>query len=314
VFLANVLQPLIDFFEAIMKFFHDHVGLTWGTSIIALTIVVRSALLPLTLKQFKSMQRMAHLQPEIKKLQERYKHDKERLNQETMKFYRENKVNPFTSCLPMVAQFPVFISLFYMLRVDLRHDICPDINPPGVAHPKACGASGESSWFFIHDLTSQATGGVLIALMVMYVASQLFSTLLMSTTTDKTQRLIFIAMPFFFVSFVWRFPAGLLVYWITTNLWTIVQQAIVKKRIGPLRPALAEGETQPTLMETLRSLGGGGDSKPAERTKQTPRASGGTRTKERAVARTGGGQPKGRPTGPPPPSPRKKKKRSGRRR
>jgi YidC/Oxa1 family membrane protein insertase len=80
VFFANVLQPLIDFFEAIMKFFHDNAGLSWGTSIIALTIVVRSALLPLTLKQFKSMQRMAHLQPEIKKLQERYKNDKERLN------------------------------------------------------------------------------------------------------------------------------------------------------------------------------------------------------------------------------------------
>jgi YidC/Oxa1 family membrane protein insertase len=311
-FFANVLQPLIDFFEAILKFFHDTVGLTWGTSIIALTVVVRSALLPLTLKQFKSMQRMAHLQPEIKRLQERYKHDKERLNQETMKFYRENKVNPFTSCLPMVAQFPVFISLYYMLRVDLRHDICPQINPEHAAHPKPCGAIGESQWFFIHDLTSQATGGVLIALMVMYVASQLFSTLLMSTTTDKTQRMIFIAMPFFFVSFVWRFPAGLLVYWITTNLWTIVQQAIVKKRIGPLRPPTPEGETPPTLMQTLRESFGAADDRAQERAK--PRSTGGTRAKAPAVARAAGGQPKGRPTGPPPPSPRKKKKRSGRRR
>jgi YidC/Oxa1 family membrane protein insertase len=307
VFLANVLQPLIDFFEAILKFFHDTVSLSWGTSIIALTIVVRSALLPLTLKQFKSMQRMAHLQPEIKKLQERYRHDKERLNQETMKFYRENKVNPFTSCLPMVAQFPVFISLFYMLRVDLRYDICPDVNPPTRHPPVACGAGGEAQWFFIHDLTSRATGGVLIALMVLYVGSQLFSTLLMSTTTDKTQRMIFIAMPFFFVAFVWRFPAGLLLYWITTNLWTIVQQAIIKKRIGPLRPPTPEGESPPTLMETLRSLGGT-DSKPQERPK--PRA----RPQGAAVARAGGGQPKARPAGPPPPSPRKKKKRSGRRR
>ena len=77
------------------------------------------------------MQRLAHLQPEMKKLQERYKGDKERMNQEMMKFYRENKVNPFASCLPMVAQFPVFISLYYMLRTDLRHDICPEINPAG---------------------------------------------------------------------------------------------------------------------------------------------------------------------------------------
>ena len=91
------------------------------------------------------MQRLAQLQPEMKKLQERYKDDKERLNQEMMKFYRENKVNPFASCLPMVAQFPVFISLYYMLRTDLRHDICPEINGRRHAdrNPMPCGASGD---------------------------------------------------------------------------------------------------------------------------------------------------------------------------
>ncbi len=123
------IQPLIDFFEAILLFFHDSIGLGWGFSIIALTILVRACLLPLTFKQFHSMQRLAQLQPEMKKLQERHKGDKERMNQEMMKFYRENKVNPFASCLPMVAQFPVFISLYYMLRLDLRHDMCPQLNP-----------------------------------------------------------------------------------------------------------------------------------------------------------------------------------------
>ena len=83
------------------------------------------------------MQRLAHLQPEMKKLQERFKGDKERMNQEMMKFYRENKVNPFASCLPMVAQFPVFISLYYMLRIDLRYDICPDDQPARVEQPEA---------------------------------------------------------------------------------------------------------------------------------------------------------------------------------
>ena len=115
----NPLQPLIDFFEEILKFFHD-LGLGWGMAIVCLTLLIRMLLLPLTLKQFKSMQSMARLQPEIKKLQERYKNDKERLNQEMMRFYRENKVNPFASCLPMVAQLPVFLSLYYMLRTDLR--------------------------------------------------------------------------------------------------------------------------------------------------------------------------------------------------
>ena len=159
---GNVLQPLIDFFEAILKFFHDSVGLGWGLSIVALTVLVRACLLPLTLKQFKSMQSLAKHQPEIKKLQEKYKNDKERLNQEMMKFYRENKVNPFASCLPIVAQLPVFLALFYMLQADLRRDICPDVNPPSVADPQPCGPGGDGAFLFIPDLTNRATGWVLV--------------------------------------------------------------------------------------------------------------------------------------------------------
>ena len=143
--MADVFKPLIDFFEAILVFFHDSVGFGWGASIVALTVLVRAALLPLTLKQFKSMQNMAKFQPEIKKLQERYKGDRERLNQEMMKFYRENKVNPFASCLPLVAQLPVFLALFYMLQKDLRLRVCPTINPPGTSNPQPCGEGGPPS-------------------------------------------------------------------------------------------------------------------------------------------------------------------------
>src|SRR5918911_3026337 len=109
---ANVLQPLIDFFEGILKFFHDSVGFSWGLSIIFLTFVVRAALVPLTVKQFRSMQALARLQPEIKKLQEKYKDDRQRLNQEMMRFYQEHKVNPLSSCLPVLLQLPFFLSLF----------------------------------------------------------------------------------------------------------------------------------------------------------------------------------------------------------
>ena len=306
-----VIQPLIDFFEWFLQRFHDDLGLGWGWSIIALTILVRAVLLPLTFKQFHSMQRLAQLQPEMKKMQERFKGDKERMNQEMMRFYRENKVNPFASCLPMVAQFPVFISLYYMLRFDLRHDICPDINPQGVAHPQACGQTGESAFLFIKDLTDKATGSTLIILIVLYVGSQLFSTLLMSTTTDKTQRMIFLALPFVFVTFVIQFPAGLLVYWITTNVWTIVQQSIIKKRLGPLRPPPAPGESSPGLFSGLSGLGGGGA--------RVATAGGGdgnvkAASKAKQTAKVGGGEPKGRPASRPPAPPRKKKKRSGRRR
>src|SRR5918912_902377 len=135
--LAYVLQPLIDVFESILKFFAETVGLSWGLSIIALTIVVRAALIPLTLRQFKSMQALQRLSPQIKELQAKYKDDKQRLNQEMMRFYQENKVNPLGSCLPLVMQMPVFLALFYMLRKDLKSDICPGITQYIHSHPGA---------------------------------------------------------------------------------------------------------------------------------------------------------------------------------
>jgi YidC/Oxa1 family membrane protein insertase len=296
VYFANVFQPLIDFFEWILLRFHDGLGLSWGMSIIAMTVVVRAALLPLTFKQFKSMQSLASHAPEMKKLQERYRNDKERLNQEMMKFYRENKINPFASCLPLLAQLPVFLSLFYMLQDDLRVDICGQSAEP-------CGP-GEASFWFINDLTDKASGSELAILIVLYVGSQLLSTLLMSTTTDRTQRMIFLALPFVFVIFVINFPAGLLVYWITTNLWTIVQQAIIRKRLGPIRPPGQESGMG--LGELLR---GGASSSAAADSGRDRRPA-----KDRELVPSGDKQPKGRPSGPPPAPPRRKKKRSGRRR
>src|SRR5438132_10028300 len=161
---ANIFQPLIDVFEAVMKFFHNSVGVPWGWSIVLLTVVIRALLVPLTLKQFHSMQRLQQLQPELKSIQAKYKEDKQRQQQELMKFYRENKVNPLGSCLPLLAQLPVFISLFYMLRSNLRHDICPSINPVHAAHTVPCGAHHGAGFLFIPDLTNKATGAVLVTL------------------------------------------------------------------------------------------------------------------------------------------------------
>lgn len=309
--LGNILQPLIDFFHWFLEFFHDNLGLGWGTSIIALTVLVRAVLLPVTYKSSKSMIRLQQLAPEMKSLQTKYKQDPQRLQQETMKFYRENSVNPFASCLPMIAQLPVFLSLYYMLQADLRRDICPSINPPGQkAIP--CGETDASSFLFIPDLTDKATGGVLVALIVLYVGSQLVSTLLMSATADKNQRRIFLALPFLFVAFIWQFPAGLLVYWITTNLWTILQQSIIKKRLGPLREeAMAAAKAAKEKAELEKDTGKGkGKGKSGGRAlgKLSPTA---------AVASGeggGGGSKSSSTNGPPPAPPRKKKKRSGRRR
>ncbi|HEU5061799.1 MAG TPA: YidC/Oxa1 family membrane protein insertase [Solirubrobacterales bacterium] len=222
---ANILQPLIDIANAVLQFFHDDVGLSWGMSIIALTICTRAVLLPLTYKQLKGMRALQALQPQLKEIQEKYKNDKQRMQQEMMRFYKENKVNPFASCIPLLAQLPVFITLFFLLRDELPDDI----------------GGGEASFWFINDLTAKATGGELIALLVLYVGTQLISGMVMSITADKSQRMLLFALPLIFVPFIISFPAGLILYWITTNVWTIGQQLVIQKVVPPPVTATADG-------------------------------------------------------------------------
>jgi YidC/Oxa1 family membrane protein insertase len=218
---ANLLQPLINIANSVLQFFHNHAGLSWGMSIIALTIFVRALLIPLTYKQLKGMRAMQALQPQIKELQAKYKNDKQRMQQEMMNFYKVNKVNPFASCIPLVAQLPVFITLFYVLRHELPADIGCE-----AGH---CGS--QAAFGFIPDLTAKATGSVLIVLLVLYVGTQLASGYFMSVTADKSQRTMMFVLPLVFVPFVISFPAGLIVYWITTNFWTIGQQYTIQKII-----------------------------------------------------------------------------------
>ncbi len=324
---ANIFQPLIDVFQSVLVFFHDSLGIQWGWSIVLLTVLIRALLLPLTLKQFHSMQRLQRLQPELKAIQAKYKDDKQRQQQELMKFYRENQVNPLGSCLPLVAQLPVFISLFYMLRQSLRKDICPAIqlryqalHHLSPAHTRPCGPHGGASFLFIPDLTNRAFGAVLVILIVLYVGTQLASSLMMSSPTmDKTQRQIMLVMPLFFVIFIFSFPAGVLVYWITTNTWTIGQQYIVKRRLGPVGPPALAGAGAAAVV----------DGKTAA-TRESPASSGGANGSGKEAGSGGGlagllrgrksgddgsaAATKDRPRTAPPPPPRKKKKRSGRRR
>jgi YidC/Oxa1 family membrane protein insertase len=321
---ATIFQPLVDVFEAALKFFHDSIGVPWGWSIVFLTIVVRALLLPLTVKQFHSMQKLQRVTPELKRIQAKYKEDKQRQQQELMKLYQEHGVSPFGSCLPLVAQLPVFIGLYYMLRTSLRGDICPAIQRihqhigPHVAinqsHTVVCGPKGGAGFLFIPDLTNKATGGVLVALIILYVGTQLASSLMMSTPQmDKNQRRLMLLLPLVFVFIIIGFPTGVLVYWITTNLWTMGQQYVIKRRLGPVTPITATAD---------------GDAKAAKGTpageKPSPApngASGGlggllrglTKGDEQREPVAAASRNRPRTTAPPPP-PRKKKKRSGRRR
>jgi YidC/Oxa1 family membrane protein insertase len=293
--IANVLQPLIDVCDAILQFWHDLIGDfegSWGVAIILLTFTVRLAILPLTFKGVKGMQRLQQLQPEIKRIQERYKDDRQRMNQEIMGFYQREKVNPLGSCLPLILQIPFFISLFYLLRDDkFQADI-----------------EGNEGFLFIDDLADKVTGEpvVLVALILIYIVTQLGASAVTAISADPMQRRIMFALPFVFVIFIINFEAGLIVYWITTNVWTVGQQLLVRKlypKPEPIGPRDEEAERKPARGKPVED-----GAKP----ESAPKPQKGPKPKAKPKPAAGGGN--GRSASKPPPSPRKKKKRSGRRR
>jgi YidC/Oxa1 family membrane protein insertase len=214
---SNPLHPLETILRHILDWLHSSIGLPWAWAVVTLTVLVRILLVPLVIKQIHSMQTLQRHAPEMKAIQQKYKNDKAKQQEELMKFYRENRVNPAASCLPILLQMPVFFALYFVLRHFSKH-------PP----------SGSLSWLgLVPDISKAATshwsGYVLL---VIYVASQMASTYYMGTSMDKAQRTILLVMPIAFVFFIAHFPTGLVLYWMTTNLW-VVGQGLITRRLIP---------------------------------------------------------------------------------
>jgi YidC/Oxa1 family membrane protein insertase len=259
---ANIFQPLIDVAEAILRFYHDTVGVGWGWAIVLLTVTVRLAILPLTFKQVRSMQAMQRLQPQMKELQQRYKDDRQRMNQELMALYQEHQVNPLGSCLPLVLQLPFFLSLFYLQQSEGFRALVRDTGASlgvlsgGGNLDAAQAVQGGEKFLFIPDLTVAPSGGVLVVLILIYICTQLgSSTVSAMAMTDKNQKRLIFALPFIFVPFIISFPAGLMVYWITTNMWTIGQQLLIRKVLPPPHLVDKEGHELPDVEESEKKHG-----------------------------------------------------------
>ena len=213
--IANILQPLIDVANEVLVFLHDDVGLVYGAAIVALTFITRALILPLSIKQIRSMRALSALGPQMKEIQEKYKDDRQRQQREMMRLYQENNVNPFASCLPLLLQLPVFITLFYLLQSDEFED--------------EVRAAGEQSWLFIDDILEKATGGELAILLALYLGTSVIAGLIMTgRQASGQQRMLSMGLPILFTPIMISFPAGLLVYWISTNIWTMGQQGVVK--------------------------------------------------------------------------------------
>jgi YidC/Oxa1 family membrane protein insertase len=205
------------------------------------------------------MQNLQAHAPEMKEIQQRWKHDRQRQNEELMKFYRENKINPAASCLPILLQIPIFISLFYVLK-DFEREIFP--NYPG----------SSLEFLGLVDITAPTIESWGPVLLVIYVASQLTSSYYMSASMQKAQRILMLVLPIVFIPFILHFPSGLMIYWMTTNLWT-TGQGFVTRRLMP-RPVTGaakkssrtppKDEPKPASQATRRGGQGAADSGTAD--------------------------------------------------
>jgi YidC/Oxa1 family membrane protein insertase len=221
--MTQILNPLTSVLHTILEFFYGFTN-NWGWAIVLLTILVRIVLIPLTYRQFKSMRGMQQLQPQIKALQEKYKGNREVLNQKMMEFYKENQVNPMGSCLPLVLQMPVFFALFYALKNE------PFLTNNWWLWIRDWGP-GQPSWI-ARDITKFD-----LILLLIYVASQFLSSL-QTTSKDPTQRMMMMSMPVVIgvVMYVGKWPAGLFIYWVTSNFWTIGQQYVITRMFPVSEP------------------------------------------------------------------------------
>jgi YidC/Oxa1 family membrane protein insertase len=229
-----ILGPIETVLTEVLIWFHETGGLSWAWSIVAVTVAVRVLLVPVAIRQIHSMQSLQIHAPEMKAIQQRYKHDRQKQSEELMKFYRENKINPYASCLPIVFQIPIFIALFFVLR-DFEKEVFPNF------------PASSLEWLNLVNITENTVEGWGPLLLVIYVASQLTSTWLMSTSMQSAaQRWLIMLLPIFFIPFILNFPAGLMIYWLTTNLWTTGQGIVTRRQMPrPVPPPKRSSRTPP---------------------------------------------------------------------
>jgi YidC/Oxa1 family membrane protein insertase len=257
-----IMTPLYFAISFVLDLFHTlfssflpaESGAAWALSIIGLTLVIRAALIPLFVKQIKSSRNMQLIQPKVKELQKKYGHDRERLAQETMKLYKDSGTNPFASCLPILLQMPIFFALFSILNNAAKE------KPKGVLTLEQAKQFGESELFGVP--LSETFLGADGQLGVMALAA--FLVLAMTATTFLTQRqlmsknmpadalsgpyaqqqkMLLYVLPIVFAVGGVAFPIGVLLYWTTSNLWTMGQQFyVIRNNPAPGTPALKAKE------------------------------------------------------------------------
>jgi YidC/Oxa1 family membrane protein insertase len=213
-FLGRVFGPLTNLISGVLESFHS-LGAPWWLSIVFLTVLVRAVLFPLTIRQVKNMRAMQELKPEMDSIKAKYKNDRRKQQEATMELYKERRVNPLAGFLPVLVQVPVFITMYQVIRN--HEETFPSF------------ASGGLLWFT--DLTRADPYFILpvLSASILVAAGKITS-----RNVDPGQRRMMQLLPLAFTAFIARFPAGLFVYWVTSNTVTLVQNYLIYHR-GPGR-------------------------------------------------------------------------------
>jgi YidC/Oxa1 family membrane protein insertase len=252
-----IMLPLYWITSVVLSGFHtlfgsifgDTSGWSWALAIVGLTLVIRAALIPLFVKQIKSSRNMQMLQPRVKELQKKYGHDRERLAQETMALYKETGTNPFASCLPILLQMPIFLALFRLLS-----NAAKEI-PKGVLTVEQAKQFGEAQLLGAHlaDTFVRAQGEMSVRILAAFLVVAMTATTFltqrqlmsknmpadaMSGPYAQQQRMLLYVLPLVFAVGGIAFPIGVLIYWTTSNLWTMGQQFyVIRNNPAPGTPA-----------------------------------------------------------------------------
>jgi YidC/Oxa1 family membrane protein insertase len=339
---VSILNPLADLVAWVIIHLHaglgalfgPDTGLAWGLSIAILVILIRLCLIPLFVKQVHAQRKMAQHAPHLAELRKKYKNDKQRLNEETMKFYKENGVNPLAGCLPMIPQMIVFFALFYVLRAIAEwqpahyvkgHLVAATTAKYGLTvsvlesarQAKIFGVHLGDKLLFPHTAGMGLGPSIVAAVTVAVSASTTFMTVrqsakrgLMQTNVDpdnpmaQSQKYMMYLVPFFSLTgLYWQY--GLVLYWVTTNLWTLGQQYFMFRNWEPPVPATAgaaagaAGTAVRATQSSLRPTSGGarsasGSAPPKAAAGSAKTGTGGTRTAADGT-QSGGGRPAASP-------------------
>jgi YidC/Oxa1 family membrane protein insertase len=262
-FFANLFSPIVDVLGVVLLYFHNTLGAPWWLSIALLTVVVRTLLFPLTVKQVRNMRAMQDLRPEMERIRAQYRDNRQKQQEEIMKLYQERGVNPLGGCLPILVQMPIFIGIFYVIREFGGYRIGDRVVPPRFEGFH----EGGILWF-----QNLSAPDPYYLLPIISALTMLAATEITAKSIDPQQRWLMRLLPIGITVFLISFPAGLFVYWITSNIVTLIQNYAIYNYGPGRKPPTPETGGKPA--RTGGPSSGGNGARAPEGRRQTGDGSG----------------------------------------